>query len=436
MTNSKQCKRVLAITLTAFALFLSACNRNSIEQQIKQYSLDEITYDTELFDHYESVNDADEICNLNLEERINSYIESYHSLGGLSVAIFTRDEILLEIVHGYADTEVGFAVGSDTVFEWGSITKLLTTISVLQLYERGELDLHADIFTYIPEDEFSVIVYPTTVYHLINHTSGIHREFGNINEFIAARVARPGEHVLPLDEAVRNYFSLELFSQRYRPGERFEYSDDGIVLAAYIIQRISGMPFHEYVQINIFAPLGMYNTALHPELSDNEFVRAQREKIVAYDQWGVQIPRLPLIIYPAGSAVSTISDMIKFARALMPDVSGGSILFENTETLSKLHPSLEDIINVDIDFTLKNYGVVFSYFNGFFVSLPADGMESLFTRTIGHGGTAPGFSSLLFIDLDIEVGMVASENTNFGVINQAGFLKFFVQEIPQLALAE
>jgi len=269
------------------------------------------------------------------------------------------------------------------------------------------------------------------MHHLIHHTAGFSNpelEPADQQEFGALIFSNPGNYVPSLEETIRNLSASGFFVQSDRPGERVEYINYGIVLAGYVVQRISGMPFHKYVHRNIFTPLGMYHTALHPELTDNEWVQEQREKIKPYGRWGVLFPpRLQILEYPAGAAVGTISDMVRFARGLMPDENGGSALFKDSATLSKFLPSLEDVL--ELDFV---HDEIFSFdelvfFNGFIVPIQA-------AITIGHGGGIPGFRSLLFIDLDRGVGMIMSENTAFGLQVQTGFLDFFIQDIPKLAL--
>jgi len=425
-------KRAFATILATTLIFLTACGvSNDDDPQIApdmpyQISNEEHLPDSEIAGE-EHLQDDEEIASISLEQRISNFKETRaDNIRGLAISIFTRDEIILEIEYGYADTAAGLAVDSDTVFAWASVTKPLVWVSVMQLYERGELDLHADIFTYISRECFPHIIYPTTMYHLMHHTAGFYYNNATYTTLINIEV---GEAMPTLGNSLRDVSSSGIIIQNSRPGERISYSNYGSVLAGYIVQQIAGVPFHEYVHSNIFAPLSMYHTALLPDLSDNEWVMQQREKIKLYDPWGLLFTQQILLAhYPGGAAVGTISDMIKFARALLPDENGGSILFENAETLSKLHPSLEDILNAP---SAGFSGEAIAFINGF-ETFPDRSREAMFPRIIGHAGSLPGFITLMYIDIDSGVGMIMSENTRHGLSTAPGFLTFFTHEIPEL----
>ena len=397
-------KRVMSVLLITVLLFLAACGNNTDEPSVIEETPSQI-------DHS---NDAD-ITDLILEEFIIGYLEKFHpegAYGGVAISVFTRDNIILEIEHGYADNEAGLAINSDTVFSWGSVAKLIKWISAMQLYERGELDLHADIFEYIPREDFPDIIYPITMFHLMNHTAG----FGYIEDSaslcpIMFRSNDFDEPIPTLGDVLREASAFDgNFAQNWQPGERVAYSNFGSALAGYVIEQASGMPFNEYVRTNIFTPLGMYNTALLPDLSDNKWVQEQREKIRSYDLSGLAyIQRLEALIYPAGAAFGTISDMAKFAMALLPDENGIPVLFENAETASLLYPTLEDVLNAP---ACELHGIVF--FNGFVHSFNMDSEQ--FSGVIGHEGSLWSFRASLMIDINTGVGIVVVENTNNGLI--------------------
>ena len=438
-------KRVICTLMITALLFLTACGSNNDDPPVveepsvqigeaqPQIDVSDITQaDADIDEDYENIEegyeDVEEAEDISLEEFIaNAIEENSNRISGLAVTVFTEDDIILELQHGYADIAAGLAIDSDTVFGWGSITKLLVYVSAMQLYERGELDLHADIFTYISQEFFPNIVYPVTMHHLINHTAGFEifiNSAGGLYEQDALLIQTPfGEPLLTLEDALKGVFSREFIAQTSQPGERFSYSNEGIALAGYVIAQISGMPFYEYVHKNIFAPLEMTHTALLPDLSDNEWVSMQRDKVKVYRFTGREersMQREQIHIYPTGAAVGTISDMIRFARALMPDENGASVLFERPETMSKLYPSLEEIQNLPF---CAISGV--RYFNGFSILHPVG--ES--GRLLGHGGGTRGFSSFLLIDIDRGIGWVMSENRRDGLWSVDGFLPGFLEVV-------
>jgi len=234
-------------------------------------------------------------------------------INGLSIAIFTKDDMILEKAYGYADMVAGIPVDSDTVFEWGSVTKLLVYVSAMQLYEQGKLDFHADIFSYIPGDYFPNIIYPTTTFNLMHHTAG----FDDLTDrdFYSFQYVPTNGIVPSLEDILRDISRTDIVAQNSQPGERVKYSNYGTALLGYVIEQISGLPFYEYVHSNVFAPLGMSHTALLPDLSDNEWVKSQRAEIKVYGAADneLDVQRKQIGLYPAGAATGTIPDRARFS---------------------------------------------------------------------------------------------------------------------------
>jgi len=164
-------------------------------------------------------------------------------------------------------------------------------------------------------------------------------------------------------------------------------------LAAYIVERISGVPYYDYVRKNIFEPLEMNDSSICADLSDNEDVKERRKQLKIYTTEVQEItPNMSYIVmYPAGMCISTIGDMQKFAQALLSD---DTVLFQDKETYRELFtPSLyfEGTHNP------RNY-------HGFWA------LESFGTKVIGHGGNTAGCSSYLLLDIENQVGMVIQAN--------------------------
>ena len=363
-----------------------------------------------------------------LELLIYGFIDEMTGQGfaGTAISVFTRDEIILEFTYGFKNIEEQIPIDNETVFEWASMTKLLTWVSVMQLYERGELDIHADLFTYLPRDEFPNIIYPTSLYHLMRHSAGFSGYWGDFSVH-SMNMVSPGSQFAPFTQRIRDLASLSVLVQTSQPGERFFYSSAfGTSLAAYVVQRISGMPFYEYVRYNIFAPLGMQSTALFTDLSYNAWVREQRGRTNTYSTYNSETRphtmRWYFAFYPAVSATGTISDMMRFARALLLDENGESALFQNPETLLQIYPSFEFIESAETDELAE--GIIFRY--GFMVFADRNlysnrnAFRDVSERIIGHTGGAFG-RSILWVDIDRGIGMVMSENTEFGLASVEEF---------------
>ncbi len=247
-----------------------------------------------------------------------------------STAVFTKDELLYQGAFGYADRENQIAADEDTVYEWGSVTKLTVWVSVMQLYEQGRIDLNADIRTYLPDGFFQNLRYddPITMLNLMNHNAGW-------GEGTWAFQVDSADKVVPLGQALRDTEPPQI----YRPGEVCSYSNWGAALAGYIVECITGESYADYVHKNIFEPLGMENTSILPDHSDNESVRQKRLGLVSYSNidgvtWNNNGSQLIYInLYPAGSATGTISDMALFAQSFIRD---DHPLFSKKETLDLL----------------------------------------------------------------------------------------------------
>ena len=247
-----------------------------------------------------------------------------------STAVFDKDEIIYEGAFGFADRENSIAAGEDTVYEWGSVSKLTIWVSVMQLYEQGRIDLNADIRAYLPDGFFKNLKYddPITMINLMNHDAGW-------GEGTWALQVNDAANVVPLGQALRETEP----PQMYRPGEVCSYSNWGAALAGYIVECITGKPYADYVHENIFEPLGMEHTAVLPDHSDNPWVQNKRLELVSYNSfdgvtWNSNGNQLIYInLYPAGAVTGTISDMARFAQSFVRD---DHPLFSKSETLDLL----------------------------------------------------------------------------------------------------
>jgi len=323
-----------------------------------------------------------------LEQVIDNFVDNHkETTAGMSVIVFDGQEMLLEKSYGYADVENEFANDADTVFEWGSITKLLVWVSVMQLVEQGKLVLDEDIHTYLPSGFFKKLNYddPITMLHLMNHTGGW-------QEVLVGSSLTDSSQIKSLKDALKALEPTQIF----RPGEHTAYSNYSTALAGYIVELISGVAFYEYVHNNIFTPLGMTHTALKPDLSDNVWVKNQREKLSCYS---VNMDDLGTscyfdLLYPAGKATGTISDLYSFASALLVDENGSSPLFDKPETLVELYEPTSYFPD----------GKIPENCHGFWAE------TQMLGGVIGHSGNTPGCSAQLLIDPANEVGMVIMTN--------------------------
>lgn len=337
-----------------------------------------------------------------LEKQIEDYIEvRKETTSSVSVTVFDGTDDIASVIYGDANTKDNIKADKDTVYEWGSISKMLVWTSVMQLYEQGKIDLNIDIQNYLPEGFLSNLSYkePVTMLHLMNHTAGFQETVWDVE-------VTDREKIISLKDALLATAPAQI----YEPGTVVSYSNWGAALAAYIVECVSGMDYADYVHKNIFEPLGMEYTSIRPDCTDNTWVESQREKTNAY--YNVQGEyedygecRRYILLYPAGSATGTMSDLVRFAKAFLQD-SSECPLFTQPDTLAEmLSPTLT--------------------FSGTAVPRICHGLfsQKYGVSLIGHAGNTTGFSTNLVLDTQNKTGVVVMTNEvgettyNYGLVS-------------------
>ena len=319
-----------------------------------------------------------------LYDQIGQKIEDYYkeherTSAGLATTVFDKDgNTLYQNNFGYMDKEKKLAVDDSSVFEWGSTTKITVWVSVMQLWEEGKIDLKTDIKEYLPQNFLKHLKYdkPITMLDLMNHQES----FDETALYMGS------------DKSLEELLKENQPPQSYKPGELTAYSNYGTALAGYIVERVSGQSFADYVYEHIFQPLGMEHTALKPDLSDNTFVKEQRKSEKAYDTNGKSMGLTPFEVglYPAGRATGTFSDLKRFAQVLLQKKT----LFKRAETWENFYSASHTYPGTNIP--VNAHGLWVTEFEN--------------TRTFGHGGNSPGFTTSLLLDLKSGIGSVVTVN--------------------------
>ena len=188
-----------------------------------------------------------------LEQRIREILQETKT-PGIGVALVTKEEIPWVVGIGKADVEAGKDVTTDTLFRVGSISKSFVSLAVLKLQQEGKLHLEDRIRDRAPEVEFSnpwEETLPIQLVHVLEHTAG----FDDIHlcEYAA------GNPSISLRDALA--FHPQSRIARWRSGTYFSYSNSGPVVAAYIVEKVSGKRFEDYIQEQFFDPLEMKNAS-------------------------------------------------------------------------------------------------------------------------------------------------------------------------------
>ena len=234
---------------------------------------------------------------------------------GEVVAVVRDGQVVFAKGYGYADLEKRVPVDPErTLFRIGSVSKLFVWTAVMQLIEQGKLDLHADVNTYLAGATGRPAIRipkpypePVTLAHLLTHTSGFEKQ-----DWYSIFPNRDGW--IPLEE----YLAARMPEQVYPPGQFWVYSNYGASLAAHIVERVSGMPFEEYVERFIYEPLGMEHStfrqplplALSGDLATGFIWQpGSSHGLPSGFEW----------MYSAGSMSSTATDMARFMIAHLQD---------------------------------------------------------------------------------------------------------------------
>lgn len=334
------------------------------------------------------------IADREIEESIQKYIEeNKETTAGVSVGVFRGDDTIARIDYGYANSEKYLEVNQETIFEWGSVGKLLVWTSVMQLWEQGLIDLEANIQNYLPEGYLSY-EYPITMVNLMNHNAGF-------EDIVFEMAAIDEESLLTLKEAL----VVTQPKQVYQPGKVTSYSNYSTALAGYIVELISHQPFYQYVDEHIFEPLEMHNTSVHPNYEDHPHVREGLLRGQGYtsDLKPMNDGFFYLNLYPAGSVAGTLDDMMIFAKAITPNTSGNQKIFKNESTLNEMLSPTMVYPGTDIDY--NNHGLWSHEYD---------------VQALGHGGNSIMYSSYLLFDPISQVGLVIMTNQESELIYNYG----------------
>jgi CubicO group peptidase (beta-lactamase class C family) len=316
-----------------------------------------------------------------MEREVTAQLAKYH-IPGAMVVVVRNGQVALVRGYGYADAESRRPVVVDrTLFRVASISKLFVWTSVMQLVERGRLDLDADVNTYLEEELRLPATYaqPVTLAHLMAHTAGF-----EVHERLWAEGPPP--------DSLTEYLRQRMPARVRPPGEVSAYSDYGTSLAAHVVERVSGMSFEQYLRENILGPLGMersiYRRTVPPELAADMALGHTLKDEHLFAQ-----PLERVVVVSGGSMSTTAPDLTRFMLAHLQggQYEGHRILRE--ETVKRMH---RQHFTHDPRLSGWAHGFMEFHLNG--------------QRLIGHMGDAYLFHSLLVLMPEHGMGLFVSYN--------------------------
>ena len=302
-------------------------------------------------------------------------------VAGAVITVVKDGRLLLSKGYGWSDVAARAPVQSDrTLFRVGSISKLFIWTSVMQLVEQGRLELDRDVNSYLDFAIPSTYGTPITLRHLLTHTPGFVDGVKDIAVTDAAQL-------VPL----RQYLSTHIPERIYPPGETPAYSNYGAALAAYIVERVSGQPFDDYVRAHIFAPLGMTRSTFAQPLPLSLAPFASKGYMLASE---AARPFENLLPWPAGSLSTTGTDIARFMLAHLQDGAVEGIRILKAETAQLMHR--------------RQFGLLDSM-NGMAFGFYEQSREGW--RIFGHGGDTNLFHSDLHLVPAAGLGFFISYNS-------------------------
>jgi CubicO group peptidase (beta-lactamase class C family) len=223
-------------------------------------------------------------------------------IAGAVVVVVKDGAILTQKGYGYADVGARQPMDPErTLIRTGSVSKLFTWTAVMQLVEQGKLELDADVNTYL---DFKIPArdgQPVTMRNLMTHTPGFEEQLKGVVTIDPAKMRT-------FEELLKQWTPERIFA----PGEMAAYSNYGTSLAGYIVQRISRMPFNDYMNAHVLGPLGMTDSTFEQPLPQSLRPRMAKGYAVA------SMPERPfeiLVPTPAGALTASATDMAKFMIA-------------------------------------------------------------------------------------------------------------------------
>ena len=303
------------------------------------------------------------------------------NIAGAVIAVVKDGALVFAKGYGYAGTAKKTPISPDkTLFRLGSISKLFTWTAVMQQVEQGKLDLDRDVNHYLDFKIPPAFDQPITLRDIMTHRTGFEETVKDL--FVgSAEDLRPISH----------YLQSHMPSRIFPPGMTPAYSNYAATMAAYIVERVSGQNFNDYVGEHIFKPLDMNNSTFHQPLPDALKTSMSNGYILGSGE-----PKGFEFIQgaPAGSLFASAADMTHFMIVHLQNGRYGDARVLKPETAMQMHARQEGWPKAMNAMCLGFYE---QSQNGY--------------RTIGHEGNTVLFHSNLFLIVDANTGLFISYNS-------------------------
>jgi len=266
-----------------------------------------------------------------------------NNIPGIGFGISFQNGEIIEKYYGYANLEHDAPVEKNSIFAIGSITKTLTAIAILNLYEENKLNLTDTLTKFFPEFPNSNLI---TINELLNHSSGL-KDIFEVPEII--------EHLYHPWQPTQMIDIMSNYPSNFKPGERSVYNNTAYILLGMIIERVSGRSYTDYLEGSILNPLNMNNTRL---ANNVKIIKNRTSGYIVSDGELLNAPYIDISsVYSTGGYFSTIEDMLKLKEVF----KGIKILNKETAKLMLTPDTKEGLARFQTEF--KNGKTFFGYGN-------------------------------------------------------------------------
>lgn len=305
---------------------------------------------------------------------------------GLMLGIANKDSVLFTGGFGYADLEAKKAVNQHTLFRMGSITKMFVSLGILKLVEEGKLNLNdklKDIAPDVPFENAWEATHPVRIVHLLEHTSGF--DDIKLNRMYAlGGQGNQGKAMMMVHE--KSYVC------RWKPGERMAYANPNYAVLGYVIQKITGKLYEQYLTETILKPLSMSHSNFNlnskkPQLDVKEYI-FQSNQIK-------KVPSVTLLSGPQGALWSSAEEMCKFLQLFLRN--GDSLIRKSSiDEMETPHSSLAATKGLKTCYALAN----------------RTSFLKMAYAMRGHDGLTGTCYSSFNYNRDLNIGFVVASNSN------------------------
>lgn len=338
-----------------------------------------------------------------LEDTLKTIMDKYH-IPGIQVAFASKDSMLWLANIGYSDIENKVEVNDKTMFRIGSVSKSFVAVAVMKLVEEGKLNLNDKLKDLAPEVPFTnkwEETHPVRLVHLLEHTTGF-------DDLHPHDYATNGESWTTLQGIQYNPVTRTC---RWEPGKHTSYCNGGPPIAAYVVEKVTGQRFEDYVKDLIFSPLNMKTSTYFLDAIVQE--RLSKAYVTSDYQTA---PYWHIIDRAAGSINSTALEMANYLRFYLGRGRFDSTQILNAESIDRMEKSLSTLAGQAG--VTEGYGLYLgnSKFRGI--------------RKVWHGGGMEGFLSSFTYFPTLDIGFVLLVNQSNGGMQKMEMLlnNFLVTE--------